>query len=324
MKNIKFLLTITLCILTSSLSQVNAAFTIRNGSIVNADYVAEFPADVHFENGRNAMEACDWDEAARQFCVLTTCFPNSPFGQEAFFYLGVAEYNRCEYDFADKALSQYLKCQNNPQNFIPAIEYKFLIAEQLRCGAKRRLCGTKQLPKWATGKTMALRIYNEVIAAMPSSELAAQALYSRGCLLWAVGEHRDSIESYQLLCKRFPKSELTPQCYVLISQVYFNMCENEPQNPDILAFAELNARKFKLEFPKEECVLEAERNVQLIKELYAGGLYDTGRFYERTCHPTASVIYYYSAIRQFPDTEVAMMCRNRLAYLDPEYCEERL
>ncbi len=171
-------------------------------------------------------------------------------------------------------------------------------------------------------RTMALKIYDEVIAAMPSNEMATKVLYSKGFLVWEMEEYRDSIDAFQLLCKRFPKSELTPDSYVIISRIYYDLCQSEPQNPDILSFAELNARKFKQEFPKEERVCQAEHNVQQIKELYASALYETGQFYERVKQPRASIIYYYNAINQFPQTEIAQKCKARLHALDPNFNEE--
>lgn len=309
---------------TFSSSSLEAAITFQDGRIMNADYVATLPADQHFNLGRQAMECSDWREAARQFTIVSSNFPTNAYGQEALYFQGVAEFNMEEYDFANDAFSQYLKCQNNPQHFLSAIEYKYYIAERLRCGARRRFLGTKQLPKWATGRTMALKIYDEVIAAMPSHEMAVRALYSKGCLLWEIREYRDSIEAFQLLCKRFPKNELTPECFVIISRIYLDLCKSEPQNPDILAFAELNARKFRQEFPKEERLAEAEGNVQCIQELYASALYETGMFYEKLNHPRASIIYYYNAIHQFPETNIAQRCIERLYVLDPNFKEEDL
>lgn len=324
--NIKSLYTglafITFCYMICT--PVEAAYTIKNGRLVNADYMATLPPEQHYELGLKAMDCNDWREASRQFSIISTCFPNSQLGQESFYYLGVAEFNLDELDFSNDAFSQYLKRQNNPQHFLSAIEYKYCIAEKLRSGARRRFLGTKQLPKWASGRTLALKIYDEVIAAMPSSEMAAKALYSKAYLLWDIGEYRDSIEAFQLICKRFPKSELAPDCYVIMSYIYIDLCKSEPQNPDVLSFADLNARKFKIEFPKEERLCEVDRNVQTIKELYANFLYETGQFYERVNQPRASIIYYYSAISRFPDTEIARRCISRLYVLDPTFCEEDL
>lgn len=181
MKQTSIYLSLVLWILNCfSNPTLEAAYTIQNGRIVNAESIATLPADQHYELGVNALNVCDWYEAQRQFLIVTTNFSGTQYGQEGYYYLGIAEYNLCEYDFANESFSQYLKCQNNPQHFLSAIQYKYFIAEKLRCGAKRRFLGTKQLPKWATGRTMALKIYDEVIAAMPSNEIAAQALYSKG------------------------------------------------------------------------------------------------------------------------------------------------
>lgn len=300
----------TFCYLSSP--YLEAAYTIKNGRIVDVDKLATLQPDQHFSLGQTAMNNGDWQEASRQFAIVSNNFPNNPYGQQSLYYLGIAEFNLKEYDFANKAFSAYLKCQNNPPYFLEAIEYKYAIAEQLRGGAKRRLLGTKQLPKWSTGKSLALAIYDEVITAMPSHEMAAQALYAKGCLLWEKREYRLSIESFQLLCSRFPKNELTPTSYVNISCIYYDLCQNEPQNPDVLAFAELNAKKFIHEFPKDERIDEVRQNVQQIKECYATALYETARYYEKIKQPRASLIYYSNTIKNFPDTLVAQRCRDRL------------
>lgn len=66
----------------------------------------------------------------------------------------------------------------------------------------------------------------------------------------------------------------------------------------------------------EERLEEAENNVEEIKEIYARGLYDTGQFYERVKKPRASIIYYKNAIKQFPDTQIAQLCQERLEALN--------
>lgn len=297
--------------------QLQAAYTLKDGWFVNCDEVASVSPQEHFELGSQAIDACNWKEAARQFYIVSYNFPANPYGQEAFFYLGVAYFYLKEYDFANNAFSQYLKAHSNPRLFQEAVEYKYAIAERFKEGAKRRFFGTKKMPKWASGTSMALTIYDEVIAAVPCHEIAAQALVSKGMLLWQLKDYRQSVESFQMVIRRFPKHELAPECYVFISQVYLEQSWYEFQNPDVLAFAQINLRKFQQDFPREERLCEAQENVQQIKEIYARGLYDTGRFYERTCKWRAALIYYHNAIHQFPDTCVAQACQERILKLDP-------
>ena len=121
-------------------------------------------------------------------------------------------------------------------------------------------------------------VYDEVIAAMPCNEIAAQALISKACLLWKLREYRSAIESFNLVIRRFPKHPLASDSYVMISKVYLEQCRNEPRNPDLLALAQINLRKFTREFPREERLNEVENDLIEIKEINADGLYQTGQF----------------------------------------------
>lgn len=309
----------TLLLLTTELSY--GAYTFQKGRLVDVCEAATMSAQGHYAAGAEAINSEDWDEAVLHFSIINANFPTTVYGQEAYYYLGTAYYYLEEYDYANWAFTNYLNEQSNPKFFQECIEYKFAIAERLASGAKRRFFGTKQLPKWACGKDLALDIYDEVIVAVPCSEIAAQALVAKGFLFWSNRDYRDAIESFQLLIRRFPKHELAPECYLYISTLYLEQSRFEFQNPDILAFAHINLRRFERDFPSEERLCVAEEDLMAIKEVYASGLYETGLFYERIKRPRAAIIYYHDAIHQFPDTCVAASCRERLDCLDPNYVQ---
>jgi outer membrane protein assembly factor BamD (BamD/ComL family) len=301
---------------------LQGAYTLKNGKLLDVKEAPTMSAQDHFAAGAQAYEAECWQEATQHFSIVTLNYPTSTYGQEAFYFLGVSLYFQEEYDFANDAFSNYLNVQANPKYFQSTLEFKFAIAEQFNAGAKRRLLGTKKLPKWACGISKSLEIYDEVIAAMPCSDLAAQALIAKGCLNWRLQTYRSAVESFQMVIRRFPKYEKTPDCYLYIGKVFLEQSRYEFQNSDILAFAQLNLRKFERDFPREERLCEAQEDVMAIQEVYANGLYQTGLFYERTCKPQAALIYYYDAIRQFPNTCVAEQCRARVRRVNPSYCEE--
>lgn len=314
-----------LCILTTLFyPALDAGVALRNGKLVEVDELAYMSVQEHYSAGAIAFEQEDWWEAARQFRIVTQCFPQSPYASDAFYYMGIAYYNSDELDYANEAFTGYMASRNNPKFFQDAVEYKFSIAEKFACGTKRRILGTKKLPKWLSGKGLALKIYDEVIAALPGSDMAVSSFYSKGNLLWDQGDYRGAVEAFQMLTKRYPKHELAPEAYVAISQIFLEQSEYEFQNPDILAFALINQRRFKQEFPKEERVAQIEADVLAIKEIYAKGLYETGQFYERVNKPLAAIIYYQSAVNQFPETCMSQICLQRLECLQPctqENCE---
>jgi outer membrane protein assembly factor BamD (BamD/ComL family) len=269
----------------------------------------------HFETGMCAFDSGRWDEAVQNLIIVAVNFPESPYAQESHYFIGVAYFNLEEYDFANGAFTNYLRSKHNPRFFMETIQYKFEIAERLKNGAKRRFFGKKELPKWATGNDLAVQIYDEVAAALPCHEIAAQALFSKAHLLWSMKDYKEGVEAFRTITKRFPKNELAPESYLLINQIYLDQSRTEFQNPDILAFAQLNLRRFQHDFPREPRLSEAEAGVMEIKEVYARGLFDTAEFYGKIGKPMASAIYYQNAINQFPDTQIAELCRSRLAVL---------
>lgn len=319
-----------LAIFLSLAVSVNAGWVIQKGKFVNVDELATMSVEEHYAAGTDAIDRFDWKEVVKQFTIVYVNFPNTPYGQEAPFFVGAAYFQLGEFDFANDALSRYLKCHTNPQYFEEAIRYKFEIANRFRCGAKKRCFGTKQLPKWIPAKDLALEIYDEVIAAVPCHELAVWSLYDKADLLWKNREYRDSVEVYQQLIKRFPKHELAPESYLAISRVYLEQSQIEVQNPDILALAQLNLRRFERDFPRDERLCYGEENFQVLKELSARALYDIAGLYERKKYPCAAILYYQRAILQFPDTHVAGLCQSRLTRLgcdwvppEPEQAEEQ-
>lgn len=293
-------------------------YKVIDGGLVSVDNIATEPVEEYYNKACAAFNAADWPEAALNFYIVSLNFPDTSYGHEAFFYEGICDYHLGEYDLANRKLDAYLKCQSNPKYFLEAMDYKLAIAEQFRCGAKKHVFGSAYMPKWSTGRTLALSIYDEIIAAMPNHELAAQALFSKGCLQWDLREFNDAIESFQTLVKRFPKHEYSPECFLSINKIYLAQSRLEFQNSDFVARAEINLRRFREVFPQEERIKEAAEDVTAIKEVYAKGLYDTGKFYEKIQKPNAAVIYYKKAINDFPDTNIANCCKDRLLLICPE------
>lgn len=270
---------------------------------------------MHYNLGCKHYNAKEWRSAANEFEKVIYFFPSNDAAADAAYYLAVCYFEMKEYDFANREFSNYLKASNHPAFFEDAVYFKFCIAEHFKAGKKKRPMEMRYLPKWVSAHELALTIYDEVVAALPNHELTIQALYSKADLLYRMGEYRDCIDTYQTIIRRFPKNEIVPICYLNIAEAYYQQSRYEFQNPDILALAELNLRKFKDEFPRDDRVEIAESSFCRIKELYAKGLCDLGLFYERMEHPEAAAIYYQSSIEEFPDTHVAEFCYSRLVRL---------
>jgi outer membrane assembly lipoprotein YfiO len=312
MKMIKFV------VLTSILfAPLSAAYTVKEGKLVNADEMATMSVQEHHSAVLEAYQEKKWDELVHQATIVLKNFPEAPFAQEAPFYLGAGYFHLGNYDMANKYLSRYLRKQVALQHFRDAIELKFYIADKFREGTKRHLMGFESLPKWVPAYDEALKLYDEVISALPNDELAAKALFGKAALQIADEEFKPAIETYQNLIRRFPKNALAPEAYVQIGKIYLSQCQEQYPDTDFLDLAEINLRKFQQDFPSDPRIATAEKMLTDMQEIYAQSFYEIGQFFERTKKSHASILYYSKILKTYPNTKSAELAKKRLHALQP-------
>jgi len=285
---------------------------VKEGKFMNSERVATLSVQEHYGSILESYENKCWEEVIRQSLIMLENFAATPFAEETYFYLGMAYFHTAELDQANNYLTKYLKKQTAPKFFEEAIQYKFHIAELFHQGAKKHLFGWGRLPKWMPAREDALAIYEEVIAALPHHELAAQALYGKARLKLKEEDYSESIETYQTLVRRFPKHPLAIESFIGIAQVYLVQSKDRYPDQDYLDLAEINIKKFKLSFPSEERIEEAEKMLFEMKEIYANNLYEIGCFYDRTKKPHAAAIYYNRIVTKYPETPIAQKLAKRL------------
>lgn len=292
-----------------------AGFSIIKGEWTDERFLPTVSVQEHYEKGLKCMEHQEWDEALSNFMIIALNFQETSFYNESLFFSGVAYFKLGELDLSNKQLSNYLMQKGSSRHFEEVFEYKFQIAEEYRNGARRHMFGYEHMPKWSTGKSEALRLYDEINVSLPNKNLAAQALFAKGLLLRDREEFRESIDALQILVRRFPKHPLAAESFLCISKIYVLQSEIEAQNPDILALAQINLRKFRKAFPGDDRLNEAESDLLVMQESFANSLYETGRFYEKKKKPHAAAIYYNDTIRRYPETISAQKSRERLVVL---------
>jgi outer membrane protein assembly factor BamD (BamD/ComL family) len=293
------------------------AYTVKGGKVMNVEEVATLSVQEHHSLLLEAMQGQNWQEMIHQANIIIKNFPDTPFYQESFYFLAKAYFSMRDFDIANQHLSNYLKKQTALQHFRDAIELKFQIAEKFRDGYKKHIGGLEMLPKWMPAKDEAVKIYDEVISALPNDDLAAKALYGKGILLLEDQEYTASVETYQTLIRKFPKHPLTPDAYVEIARVYLTQSKDKYPDADYLDSASINLRKFRQDFPMDARVEEAEKIYGTMQEVFAESFYEIAQFYERAKKPHASILYYSKIIKTFPNTKSAELSKKRLKVLRP-------
>lgn len=264
---------------------------------------------------QRALADGDWWSVVDYANIISYNFPTSPFASEASYLMGEAYFKLNQLEYANDCFTAYLNHVASPKHFEEAIEYKFNIAEQFASGAKKRLFGSLKMPAWVPAKEDSIEIYNEVIAALPHSELAMQSMLSKAKVEAYYEDFRPSIETLDLLIRRFPRHELAAEAFLEKERVYLQQCQAQNLDPDLLDLASVTLRKFRLSFPREPRLEEAQNLYAEMQEIFAGSLLETGAFFEKTKKIPASIIYYNKVVAKYPNTEAAAVSREKLEKL---------
>ena len=178
--------------------------------------------------------------------------------------------------------------------------------------------GLHKMPRIVPAKEDAVILYDEVMTTLPHSELAVQSMMGKGIVQTELEEFKSAVESLQLLIRRFPKHELAAESFLQINQVYLTQCQVEHLDLDLLILAEMNLRKFHLAFPREPRLADAEKIYAEMRELYAGNLLDTGRYFEKTKKTSAAIIYYTKVMAKYSGTEASEQARVKLEQMQAD------
>lgn len=273
-------------------------------------------AQEYYSKIQEALNKKNWKDLLLYSNRLQKYYFKTSFGLEALYFQGVAYFNTKDFELANEKFSSYLQQELQPKYFDEIMQYKFAIAEKFFQGEKKHLFGLKKMPKWGSGRDASLKIFEEIINTLPSDEMAMRSLFAKGKILESYNDYRESIETYQTLIRRFPKSELSIESYISIGGVYLKQCHPKRQDLNLIGLAEVNAKRFEEAFPNEKRVEEVKKYICQMKEIYAKGLYEIGQFYERTGKPNASIIYYSKIVDNFPDTPSAKFSQKRLLKLE--------
>jgi outer membrane protein assembly factor BamD (BamD/ComL family) len=271
------------------------------------EYYGEIAKNKKAKNWENALSLCH---------LILKKFPKSELVNDVEYQLGIIYFNLEKLDCANDQFSKYLESEFSPKHYEDAVNYKFQIAEKYYKGAKKHLFNCKKFPRWGNAKVDALKIFEEVIKALPNSRFAITSLFNIGKLHSEFKEYDESIEAFQTLIKKFPKSDLAVESFLLIGKVYLKQADPKHPEANLLDLARINLKKFEELFPQEERIEEAREDVIKIEEVYAKSLFEIGKFFEKTKKIKAARVYYEKIISTYPSSKTAKISKKRLEKLE--------
>ena len=256
-----------------------------------------------------------WEELLQRCEVFAKEYQASDFSSDVRYYEGIAYFHIGDYDLANQKISYYLEHYASEKFFEEAFSYKFEIAQKFESGERLHVFGSKKMPKLVWPGEEIIAIYDEIIKTLPRHELAAKSLFRKASILFKDEDHKEAVEVFQTLIRRFPKHPITPDAYVEIAKVYLDQSKTNFADSDLIDLSEINLRNFYHSFPQDKRLTEAQDLLLSLRDRYAKDIWETAQFFERRNKKIAAVLYYQKVLEQFPESSYAKKSILRLEAL---------
>ncbi|WP_276815725.1 tetratricopeptide repeat protein [Chlamydia gallinacea] len=281
------------------------------GKLSPQKFTPKYSAQDYLSVGIRNLEHQNYHRASLCFRMITHHFPKDPLYSEALYLTGVCYFKRDQPDLANKVFSLYMELPDAKYSE-ELFSMKLAIAQSFAQGKRKRIFLLEGFPKLMNADEDALRIYDEILAAFPHKDLGAQALYFKGDLLIMRKELAEATKVFKKLTLQFPQHSLSPKAFVRLSEIYLIQAKKEDHNAQYLKLAKMNEEAMRKQHPNHPLNAVASSNVRIMNDLYASGLYHSGRFYEKKKKLRAASIYYTTAVETYPDSPFVAKCLKRL------------
>jgi outer membrane protein assembly factor BamD (BamD/ComL family) len=280
---------------------------------ISRDITPYASAQEHYQVLQELIEKKEWQMATDVAERLIVFFPKAPFTKEVHYFIANAYFNQKRYDLCNRHLNFYLKTKM-PAHFDDALQLKYKVAMIYSGFEKWSIYSIRQLVKKVVAKDKALNLFEEIIATVPGTPLAANCMFYKAKLLCIQEEYKESRDMYTALVRNFYKHELAPFCYVGISETFLQeYLAGNSKDPSLLEMAKHNLELFQKDYPRSEEILTVKDHLNLMREEYAIEMFEIGKFFEfKKKKPKAALLYYEKIVTAFPETNTAKKCNERI------------
>ena len=279
------------------------------------------PFDQLYTQLQDSLDKQDLKSAKKSAEVIVDIYQDHPMSPEVYFQLASLYLKEGEYEAAFEAVELYLKKDATLRFYEEAYKIKLEVAHRYSKGFKKHIAGLKVLPKWMPAQEEAMDIYDEIQAAVPRSDLAAEALYAKAALQLHLQDYKGSLDSFQVFLKKFGQHALAPHAHIKIGDIYVVNTKTQQNDDSFLALERLNYQRFKDNFPSDPRLRIAEGQIKNIEEILANGMFEIAAYYKRTKRYDAALLYYTQVIQTYPKSVVAHKAVNTVQYLREKYSD---
>ena len=272
-------------------------------------------AQERYDRGRELERAGRYKAALKAYKKVTKEFPRSPVAPEAYHRTAIVQATHMNnLPRAFEALDVILRAYPNYGHFNELVSEQYRIAYEMIKGHRRKMFGI--LPGFAN-RDRGIEYFERLIINAPYSDYAPLALMNIAEQHILSDRSDYAIDALDRLITNYPNSIVTSDAYLRLAQVHENLVDGPLYDQSSTKESLHNYQDFQILFPKDPDVGMAEAGEARMKEMLAQSRLKIADFYyyKRSRYQAARV-FYNEAITIAPNSESAVLARERLAQVD--------
>ncbi len=284
-------------------------------------------AEQTYAAGEDSFRREAYGEAAKLFKQTISRWPDSKLEQDAMFFLGESQFFDNKYPEAIETYSKLLKKYPNSLHLDKVIRRQFDIARYWEKYHQYK-------PRWATTPNLfdntrplfdtlgrSLKAYENIRLNDPTGPLADDSVMATANSHFLRERYDDADYYYELVRREYPRSEHQFEAHILGLQCKLRKYQGPDYDGTPLLEAKKLVKQLKTQFAGEMNTEErnrlAEIRATLIKQLAARD-FKRAKGYDTTEHFESARFYYSELVRDYPDTPLAELAKQRYQELAGE------
>lgn len=286
-------------------------WTPKSGKWVNPKSLPKDNPQEQFAYAKMFFDDHKYDEAKREFRKLLKAYPKSAEAAESQYYLGLAEESQGRIYEAFQAYQLVIDKYPFSERIQEINEREYKIAERFMNGETRKALGVT-LPV----DNPAIEIFGKVVENSTYGPLAPVAQYKLGLVLKGLLRYYEAEDEFNKVVSRYPDSEWASAAKFQIASCRASLSKGFAYDQGAAQDAKEKFEEFVKEHPDAILSLDAQKNVDQIREKEAQASFNIARFYEKQRNFNSAKIYYNNIIDNYPQSNWAKDALVRLQIME--------
>lgn len=286
-------------------------WTPKTGKWVNPKNLPKDNPKEQFAYAKAFFDNNKFEDAKREFRKLIKAYPKAAEAAESQYYLGATEEKQGKLYEAYLAYQLVIDKYPFSERIQEIIELEYKIGEKFMDGEKRKALGV-ELPV----ENPAIEIFSKVVENSTYGPLAPKAQYKLGLVLKGLLRYYEAEDEFNKVVSRYPDSEWADAAKFQIATCRASLSKGAAYDQGAVEEAKEKFETFVKEHPDAVLSLEAQKNIDAIRQKEAEATFNIARFYEKQKILTSAKIYYNDVINNYSDSPWAREAAIRLQLME--------